>query len=91
MWGQSDPKMTRSAPMRATTSFTSSSQNGLTQTCLRNVSTGSSENHPGSFLDADRSLRNRSGRNSEPFSTDARRRLGNRSKSLSKTSDARKS
>ena len=42
MWGQSDPKMTRSSPMRSTISSTSSSQNGLIHTWRRNVSTGSS-------------------------------------------------
>ena len=42
MCGQSEPKITRSAPMSSTTSLTSSSQNGLIQTLRRNVSTGSS-------------------------------------------------
>ena len=43
MWGQSDPKITRSSPMRSTISATSSSQNGLIHTLRRNVTTGSSE------------------------------------------------
>ena len=47
MWGQSEPKITRSAPISSTTSSTSSSQNGLIQTWRRNVSTGSSGNQPG--------------------------------------------
>ena len=47
MWGQSEPKMIRSAPMSSTSSSTSSSQNGLTQMWRRNVSTGSSAKKPG--------------------------------------------
>ncbi len=43
MWGQSDPKITRSSPMRSTISPTSSSQNGLIHTLRRKVRTGSSE------------------------------------------------
>ena len=43
MWGQSDPKITRSAPMSSTASLTSSSQNGLIQMWRRKISTGSSE------------------------------------------------
>ena len=42
MWGQSEPKITRSSPMKSTISLTSSSQNGLIQMCRRNVTTGSS-------------------------------------------------
>ena len=42
MWGQSEPKITRSAPMSSATSYTSSSQNGLIHTLRRNVSVGSS-------------------------------------------------
>src|SRR5207247_9102134 len=41
---------------------------------------------PGKLRPAERSLWNRSPRNSEPFSTDAMRTLGKRSKSLSKIS-----
>ena len=42
MWGQSEPKITRSAPIWSTTVSRSSSQNGLTHTWRRKMSTGSS-------------------------------------------------
>ena len=89
MWGQSDPNSTRSAPIHSTTDARSSSQNGLIQTWRRKISTGSSANQPRILRSTDRSLRNRSGRNSAPFSTDATRRLGNFVKWLASTIDSR--
>ena len=87
MWGQSEPKMTRSTPHASITSSTSSSQNGLTHTWRRKVSTGSSGNQPFIFRPVTRSRSNIPGRNLEPFSTEATRRLGKRWKRLSQMSD----
>ena len=86
MWGQSEPKMTRSTPQASMTSSTWSSQNGLTQTWRRNVSTGSSGNQPFIFRPVTRSRSNMPGRNFEPFSTEATRRFGKRWKRLSQIS-----
>ena len=83
MWGQSEPKITRSTPTASITSSTWSSQNGLTQTWRRKVSTGSSGNQPFILRASTRSRSNIPGRNLEPFSTEATRRLGNRWKRLS--------
>ncbi len=91
MCGQSLPKMTRSAPIQSTTAYGSSSQNGFIQTCRRNVSTGSSVVQPGDFFAVERSFLNSSGRNSDPFSMDASRRFGKRTKIWSKIDVIKKS
>ena len=77
--------------MRSSSSWTSSSQNGLIQMFCLNASTGCSLNQPAILLAVAFSLPNRPRRKPDPFSTDATRRFGKRTNSWSQTSDARKS
>ncbi len=79
MCGQSEPKMIRSGPIKLTASTRSSSQKGLTHTCRRKVSAGSSLKYFGNFRTLERSFWKNVPRKPAPFSIEAIRKLGKRS------------